>query len=483
MKVFITFAAKISTINVKTTMKRKMMMLALLTTASMGSTVMAQESGLPRRHNVNDYFVVTSNVRDAGSQQVVATPAESEGSSSEEVVEKRRKAFIDRNFRYVSMCDWEPGMRFMVRPTQKDLVVKIFTDATTGNMVSTRSLNNAILVYEGHSNPNGSLHEQVVFSLESDPAKKYYYEVPTLSFDDYCYSKNGIPALAYLGDVDMAIDSLTGKQVRVLQRYLFQDTEVAGDNFKSVDIGDAKRGTVMTITKVGVGTRDFPVKIVVKEPNKNGLEGQEYFMLCAISRTNCSLRDEDFEKSDNLPHAFQSSFQLLNDRMAVTPELQAWVGKNVFTAYETDMLDEAESHQKIGKLSSFVITDMYKLVDSDIVSLTLKGKKSGKTYTKQVSVTNTKVTGKEEVLNELFLEGDPNNMAGVRAANMQAIQKGQVKIGFTEAEVRLAIGEPSDVTRVVGGTYQWIYQFEDANRPFRSIKFSNRTKKVTAVAR
>lgn len=464
-------------------MKRKMMMLALLTIASMGSTVMAQESGLPRRHNVNDYFVVTSNVRDAGSQQVVATPAESEGSSSEEVVEKRRKAFIDRNFRYVSMCDWEPGMRFMVRPTQKDLVVKIFTDATTGNMVSTRSLNNAILVYEGHSNPNGSLHEQVVFSLESDPAKKYYYEVPTLSFDDYCYSKNGIPALAYLGDVDMAIDSLTGKQVRVLQRYLFQDTEVAGDNFKSVDIGDAKRGTVMTITKVGVGTRDFPVKIVVKEPNKNGLEGQEYFMLCAISRTNCSLRDEDFEKSDNLPHAFQSSFQLLNDRMAVTPELQAWVGKNVFTAYETDMLNETESHQKIGKLSSFVITDMYKLADSDIVSLTLKGKKSGKTYTKQVSVTNTKVTGKEEVLNELFLEGDPSNMAGVRAANMQAIQKGQVKIGFTEAEVRLAIGEPSDITRVVGGTYQWVYQFDDANRPFRSIKFSNRTKKVLSVSR
>ena len=138
-------------------------MLALLTIASMGSTVMAQESGLPRRHNVNDYFVVTSNVRDTGSQQVVATPAESEGSSSEEVVEKRRKAFIDRNFRYVSMCDWEPGMRFMVRPTQKDLVVKIFTDAATGNMVSTRSLKDAVLVYEGHDNPNGSLHDQIMF--------------------------------------------------------------------------------------------------------------------------------------------------------------------------------------------------------------------------------------------------------------------------------------------------------------------------------
>ena len=446
------------------------------------TTATAQETTLPKPHAKCEYFVVTSNVKDTPRKTNVQN-ANGDADNSEEVAEKRRKDFISRNFRFVSMCEWVPGMRFMVRPTQKDLVVKVFADATTGNLVSTRTLNDSILVYEGHANPNGMLHEQIVFSLESNPAKKYYFEVPTASFDDYCYSKNGIPALAYLGDVDMAIDSLVGKQVRVLQRYLFQDTEVGSGSFKPVDIGDAKRGTVMTISKVGVGTRDFPVKIVVKEPNKNGLEGQEYFMLCAISRTNCSLRDEDFEKSDNLPHAFQGSFELLCDRVAATPELQAWVGKSVYTAYDTDMLDEKENHQKIGKLSTFTITDLYKLADNDMVSLTLQGKKSGKTYTKQVSVTNTKVTGKEEVLNELFIEGDPNKIEGVRAANMSLIQQGKVKAGFTEAEVRLALGEPSEKTRVIGGTYQWIYQFDDANRPFRSVKFSNRTKKVLSVTR
>ena len=458
------------------------MMVAVLAIAAMGGSVLAQETVTPRPHAKSDYFVVTSNVKETPRQAVV-TNAQGDGTSAEEVAEKRRKDFISRNFRYISMCDWTPGMRFMVRPTQKDLVVKTFADATTGNMVSTRSLNDSILVYEGHANPNGSMHEQIIFSLESNPAKKYYFEVPTSSFDDYCYSKHGVPSLAYLGDVDMAIDSLVGKQVRVLERYLYQDTEVSSGSFKSVDIGDAKRGTVMTISKVGVGTKDFPVKIVVKEPDRNGLEGQEYFQLVAISRTNCSLRDEDFEKSDNAPHAFQNSFQLLADRMAVAPELRPWVGKTVFTAYDTDMLDDKERHQKIGKLSTFVITDMFRMGESDIVSLTLKGKTSGKTYTKQVSVTNTKVTGKEEVLNELFLEGDPNNMAGVRATNMSLIQQGKVKIGFTEAEVRMALGEPSDITRVVGGTYQWVYQFDDANRPYRSIKFSNRTKKVTAVVR
>ena len=458
------------------------MMMAMLAIAAMGSTALAQQTGIPARHEKSNYFVVTSNVKETPSQATTPTPA-SDAASPEEIAEKRRKDFISRNFRHISMCDWTPGMRFMVRPTQKDLVVRTFADAKTGNMVSTRSLANSILVYEGHENPNGMLHEQVIFSLEDNPAQRYYFEVPTLSFDDYCYGKNGVPALAYLGDVDTAIDSLVGKQVRVLERYLFQDTEVSSGNFKPVDIGDAKRGTVMTITKVGVGTRDFPVKIVVKEPDRNGLEGQEFFQLVTISRTNCSLRDEDFEKSDNKPHVFQNSFQLLNDRMAVAPAFRGWVGKTVFTFFDTDMLDDREQIQKVNKMTPFVITDMFRIGESDMVTLTLKNKKNGKTYTKQVSTTNTKVVGNEEVLNELFLEGDPENMEGVRAANLPLIKKGQVKIGFTENEVRMALGEPSDITRVVGGTYQWIYQFIDTNRPFRSVKFSNRTKKVTQLTR
>ena len=458
------------------------MLVAVLALASVSSQLLAQQPVMPTRHEKQAYFVTTSNVK-SQPRQVTASAATGDGTSAESRAEQRRKDFISRNFRYISMCEWYPGMRFMVRPTQKDLVVRTFSDARTGNMVSTRSLNDSILVYEGHANPTGTLHEQVIFHLESNPDQKYHFEVPTSSFDDYCYSKHGVPSLAYLGDVDMAIDSLTGKQVRVLERYLYQDTEVSSGSFKPVDIGDAKRGTVMTITKVGVGTKDFPVKIVVKEPDRNGVEGQEYFQLVTISRTNCGLRDEDFEKSDNLPHTFQGSFQLLADRVAVPAEQQLWVGKTVFTFYDTEMLDETEKPQKIAKMTSFVVTDIYGLGDSEMVTMTLRGKKDNKMYTKQVSTTNTKVTGKEEVLGELFMEGDPDNLEGVRKANLPFIQKGQVKIGFTENEVRMALGEPSDITRVTGGTYQWIYQYVDTNRPFRAIRFSNRTKKVTRVTR
>lgn len=443
-----------------------------------GGSVHAQTADGTGSGVKRNYFVKTSNVK-----EIPRIESSYDGSSSSfmdgDGTEKRD--FISRNFRYISMCDWTPGMRFMCVPTKEDLVIKHFAEAKTGNMISSRRLANKVLVYDNHSNITGSLHEHVNFHLEENPNEVYYFEVPTASFDDYCYSKTGVPTLAYLGEVDMAMDSLIGKQVRVLVRDFYQDSEVAGGGgYKHVDIGDEKRGTVMTITKVGVGTRNFPVKIIVKEPDRNGREGKEYFQYVTISHTNCGLRDEDFERSDVLPHLFQGSFQLLDDRMAVTPELQAWVGKTVYTFFDTKMRNSKEVTQNVVRLSTFTVEDIFGLGDSDIVTLVLKGKKSGETYTKEVSVTNTKVTGKEEILNELFIEGDPTTIEDVRAVNMPFIQKQQVKKGFTEAEVRLALGEPTDVSRISGDIYQWVYQYkDDVNREYRAVKFNRRTKRVT----
>ena len=425
-----------------------------------------------------NYFVTTNNVKEQPQQQVVAV---SNGQSSEETPGlDQQKDFLSRNFRYVSMCDWTPGMRFMCVPTQKDLVVKTFAEAKTGNMISSRRLKDKVLIYDGYSNPNGSLHEHVDFHLEENPAEAYYFEVPTGTFDDYCYGKAGVPTLAYLGDVDMAIDSLVGKKVRILVRDFCQDSGTSNGGYTPVDIGDELRGTVMTITKVGVGTRNFPVKVIVKEPDKEGREGREFFQYVAISRTNCGMRDEDFERSDNLPHSFRGSFQLLDDKMAVTSELKEWVGKKVYTFFDTKMRNEKEQTVKVIRLSTFEVMDIYRLGDGNTVTLTLKGQKSGETYTKEVAVTNTKVNGSEDVLSELFIEGDPEAIEGVRAQNLQFIRQRQVKKGFTEAEVRLALGEPTDVTRITANEYQWTYAFkEDSSRPFRVVKFSYKTKRVS----
>jgi hypothetical protein len=448
--------------------KRTIMIATLALITGMGGSALAQQPVVKR-----NYFVKTSNVK-----EVQGMPASDEGDPAADAPEKEPLDFVSRNFQYVSMCDWTTGMRFMCLPTKEDLVLKRFAEAKTGNMISSRRLQNQVLIYDSHSNTSGNLHEHVNFHLEDNPNEVYYFEVPTASFDDYCYSKTGVPTLAYLGDVDMAMDSLVGKQVRLLERFYCQDNDNAGGGFSIVDIGEENRGMVATITKVGVGTRNFPVKIIVKEPDSNGKEGREFFQYVTISRTNCGLRDEDFGRSDYKPHTFQGSFLLLADRMAVSPELQAWKGKNVYTFFDTKMRDDKEKYVNVDRLTPFVVEDLFKLSDSNLLTLMLKSIKTGKIYSKEVSVTNTKVTGNEEVLDELFHEGNPSKLEGVNAANLPFIKKRQVKKGFTEAEVRLALGEPSDITRITAGTYQWVYQYIDTNRPFRAVKFNSKTKKV-----
>jgi hypothetical protein len=287
-----------------------------------------------------------------------------------------------------------------------------------------------------------------------------------------------VPSLAYLGDVDIAIDTLIGKQVRVKQRHFFQDSPVDGGGVIPVDIGDEKRGQVMTITKVGVGTRQFPVKLIIMDK-----DSIEYFQYVAISRTNSGIRDDEFERSDNLEHSFRDLFDLLEDRVPVSPELQQWVGKTVFTMFDTSMKDASEHDVRVQRLSVFRITDMYRLGNDNNVTLTLVGNTSNKTYTKQVAITNSQVNGHEETLSRLFVEGDPESIPGVRAVSMSAIRAGNVQQGFTEAEVRLTLGEPSEVTPVRNGQYQWTYQYIDTGRPFRSITFSARTKLVRNATR
>jgi hypothetical protein len=167
--------------------------------------------------------------------------------------------------------------------------------------------------------------------------------------------------------------------------------------------------------------------------------------------------------------------------MAVSEELyNNYVGKKVYTFYNTKMRNSIEQTVSVVRLSTFTIKDIYRLGDSNTVTLTLKGEKTGETYTKEVSLNNSRVNGSEEVLDELFVEGDPEKIEGIDKKNLPLIQQQKVKKGFTEAEVRLALGEPTDVSRITADHYQWLYQSKDGRRsPFRTVKFSYRTKKVS----
>ena len=416
----------------------------------------------------NKYIVKTKGAK----KTVVAASAE-DPQAVQETTEPQDT--LSRFFRYVSMCDWGTGMRFMVIPDKKDMVIKTFADAETGQMVSSTKLRHKIMVYQGHEN-TGGLHERVNFTCEDD-GKAYYFEVPTASFDDYCFGKLGVPTLAYLGDVDAAIEFFKDKTLFTLAREYYVDTELDGDGYKTIT--DVKPGTEVKVVAVGVGTRNFPVKIIVADET-----GREFFQNVAISKTNSGMRDEEFDISNMKFHTFRGAFELPADNMAASSAYKKFIGREVYTKYASVFTDQNGKPTKAARLSTFKIMGVRVQRGTHYVMMTLRGLGSGKTYTKEVTFVSQDVSGDiagthEDLYDNLFAEGNPLNIPGVQKEHMVDIQKGLVRAGFTEAEVLLALGEPSGRGEIGGKTYTMVYKH--IGQRYACVFLDKKTHKVKSV--
>lgn len=439
-------------------MIKKLMISAVATLLAL--TLQAQES---------KYIVKTK-----GAVKTVAE--QSDGSQTEEKAKEEPQDLLSRNFHYVSMCEWQEGMRFMVIPDKKDMVIKTFVDAATGQMVSSRLLRHKIMVYKGHEN-TGGLHEHVNFVC-ADDGKAYYYEIPTLSFDDYCYGKLGVPTLAYLGDVDIAIELFKDKVLFTMADEYYVDTELDGDGYKT--IYDVPEGTEVKVVAVGVGTRNFPVKIIVEDS-----KGREFYQNVAISRTNSGMRDDEFEISNMKIHTFNGAFELPSDSLAASGGYRNYVGKTVFTLYNTEMFGQGGQRTRVARLSTFIIKDIRAQRGTNYVKMTLTGESTGRTYTKEVTFVSQNVAGDidgqhEDLFDNLFEWGNPLTLPGVRKEHFTDVQKGIVRAGFTEGEVKLALGEPTGHGEE-GSIYTWVYN--DPTRPFVRVVFDKATNKVKSVSK
>ena len=163
--------------------------------------------------------------------------------------------FVSQNFRYYSLCDWEDGMKFMVLPEKYDLIVNTFRDAGTGKEVPSGKLRRKIMIYNNHSvGQNG--RARMNFTCQDDN-RKYYFELPKGEFEDYCYSKTGVPTLAYLGDVDIAREKLMGHTLVTRATDYRVDVDYDSDSYNDVKV---EKGMEVKVVAIGVGTRSFPVK-------------------------------------------------------------------------------------------------------------------------------------------------------------------------------------------------------------------------------
>ncbi len=412
----------------------------------------------------NPYIVKTKGVKK------VEVKSDQQSDKAEEE-EPEPTDFMGKNFRFYSMCDWKEGMRFMVIPEKYDLLVNTFSDGTTHKEVSSGKLRHKIMVYKGHEDmPNGRVHINFICENDNHP---YYYELPNGTFDDYCYGKLGVPTLAYLGDVDKARELLLGKQLLTRAQLFRIDTEYDGDGYSEVTV---EKNLLVEVKAIGVGTRSFPVKIIVEDEN-----GEQFYQNVAMSKTNSGLRDDEFDV-DNAKFLFKGSFEFSDDNVSVSKNVRDYLNKTVHTRFDTDMSSKGAGKQRdirVPAFTGFVIDDIRAMKNSNEYTLTLRDTESRRIYYKEVSFSEEDAS-KENYFGHLFGKGEGEARNSSKETRM-AIREGRVIPGMTKDEVEMAVGVAPTKIKASDGTDLWLYA--RSNNVILDVKFNERGIVKTAKAR
>ena len=400
---------------------------------------------------VNTYIVKT---RTAQQKAAAAQQAAVNEAASQTTDENAPTDFISQNFKFYSLCDWKEGMKFMVMPEKYDLIVRTFSDAATGKEVSSMSLRHKIMIYRGHT-VSADGHSRVNFFCQ-DNNKMYYFEIPNGSFDDYCYGKLGVPTLAYLGDVDIAKEKLMGKKLYTKGTIYRVDTEYDGDGYREVKM---PKDMEVTVTQVGVGSRSFPVKIIVEDAN-----GNEFYQTFALSKTNSGMRDDEFIM-DSLKHTFYASFELQDAIMSVNRDFTTYIGKILHTMQPTKMMTKGDGKDRtvnVPKMTTFRVDQAQRRPGTPFVTLSLTEMESRRPYYRDVLFTHPDDLAERDVrlddyFGYIFAMGEGAERQTTQEARA-AIRQGRVILGMTEDEVTLAMGEePNEKVMGSNGKQDWIY--------------------------
>ena len=419
----------------------------------------------------NSYVVKTKGV----SPEMKSTNETGSGQVKDEIVESGD--FMEKHFRYVSMCDWKEGMRFMVVPEKYDMLVNTFCDAATGNEVSSSRLRHKIMVYKGHEDrSNGRVY--VNFTCEDDK-KNYYYELPNGTFDDYCFGKMGVPTLAYLGDVDKARKLLVGQTMLTRTETFREDTEWYGDGYKEVTYPKNK---IVTVKAVGVGTRSFPVKIVVEDE-----DGNQFYQNVAMSKINCGMRDDEFTL-DKEKYLFLGSFDYTGGEIAVSSDIRSYINQTVHTTKAISMSSKGSGKVrdvKVPPFTGFIIDEINPIKDSRYYSLTLRETETRRIYYKDVlfsekDLQELRDASSDDYFGYVFGMGE-GALHKTSLETRTAIREGRVIPGMSEDEVLMAVGEPFEKVAESKGVREWHYT--RSNGVLLVVQFNAKGKVIKAGGR
>lgn len=383
----------------------------------------------------------------AQSEYLVSTTSKQASST----VESPEKQFINDNFKHYGLCDWVPGMRFMVIPERKDMIIPVFKSAETHKEVDTGELKYKIFEYLGaETTERGYVH----FNFACD-STLYYHEVKNVTLEQYCMKpKAGIPALVFLGDVDIAKDLLMGATLYTRTNKVRIDDPNSTAGYSEVPIG---MNTKVTVTAIGVNSRAFPVKIVFTDE-----KGNTYFQPVAISKTNCGMLDKDFimeNKNKYFPNAF--SFSDANAKKSQNLMSQ-YGNKPVYLKAETECKDGNDQPVTLPRYTQFTVKNIISQNGTPYVTMELTGL-DGKTYKAKVTFTHTSVVNivlqNENYFADVFGVGNlRTKYPNITEEEWELLSRGEIHKGMTTEHCRLALGDPIRIHKVMGKYETWFYE-------------------------
>ncbi|MBO4907000.1 MAG: hypothetical protein J5486_08220 [Bacteroidaceae bacterium] len=437
------------------------------------SAALALSFSLQSAQAQSDYIVSTEQTSETASDSTEAQAATSSLSPEEK--------FLNDNFPYISLCDWPSGMRFMVIPSERDATMRSFTDSLEGRQISAADLRHKVLEYRGHETTDRGWFRLLFYC--PDNQRSYYYEVRNFSFEEYCLRmQGGVPALAYLGDVDKARELLIGHEFWLKSPTVYRDRRNSPRGYEQKQLRVDQH---VTVVQVGVGTREYPVKIIMRTD-----DGELYFQTVAMSRTNSGMQEVEYGAS-KAHHYFANAFSIGSETDARSANMaQRLKGQKITTRRSTKM-SQGGSTKTVTQGTTFTVVDVTAKPNSNYYTLRLSDRTSI-IYRKDVTWVNESVSGNidgydEAYFPELFSMGETytpsdgvirrsnGSVSSTENSDYMHMIVGIISNGMTQEEVRMSKGDPSHTHRLNSGGTQWDFydgtkvQFDRSGKVVRVI--------------
>lgn len=363
------------------------------------------------------------------------------------VSENEEELFLQNNFPLIILSNWEPGMNFMFSPTVKEQFIPIFSLYDTEKEINNTVLKEQILTFVGVEEKASNLsigtnyNTRFIFECEGT---KYYHEIKNMKFNEISVKnpRASIPGLIYLKDVDTARELLIGKVVYIQSTTAYIDDANSYSGYREVPIAQNSRAVV---TAVGVGNKNYPVKIVFEDEN-----GKSYFLDVAMSRTNSGMDIVEFQASKKMKlflHAFSFTDKKSNAYEAlINKYTNLWVypKKNIEGHHYTQIDGDATTNRiNLFRYTPFLIKKIkLKKSGGTLASLELSNKQ-GQMFEVDVDLKYNVITKNEDYIEDLFGMGDLHKQFPyITDENWEKIAKGELKEGMTTDECRLSVGKP-----------------------------------------